>query len=79
VGMHDSDEAKTDLVTIRTFGSEAEATLAKSALEAFGIDCMIGSDDCGGQRPSLAMANGIRLIIRTGDVSRAEDVLTEIH
>ena len=79
MGMHDSDEAKTDLVTIRTFGSEAEATLAKSALEAFGIDCMIGSDDCGGQRPSLAMANGIRLIIRTGDVSRAEDVLTEIH
>jgi len=79
VGMHDSDETKTDLVTIRTFGSEVEAILAKSALEAFGIDCMIGSDDCGGQRPSLAMANGIRLIIRTGDVSRAEDVLTEIH
>ena len=79
MGMHDSDETKTDLVTIRTFGSEVEAILAKSALEAFGIDCMIGSDDCGGQRPSLAMANGIRLIIRTGDVSRAEDVLTEIH
>jgi hypothetical protein len=73
-----SDEATPDLVTIRTFASESEAMIAKSALDAFGIDCTLGSDDCGGQRPSLAMSNGIRLVVRAGDAGRAEDVLSNV-
>jgi hypothetical protein len=72
------DEAAPDLVAIRTFASESEAMIAKSALDAFGIDCTLASDDCGGQRPSLAMANGIRLVVRTGDADRAEDVLSNV-
>ena len=72
----DSEEAKPDLVTIRTFISEFEVIVAKSALEAAGIDCMISRDDCAGQRPSLSMANGIRLIVRFDDIKRAEEVLT---
>ncbi len=69
-------EDNSNLVTIRIFASESEAEIAKSALEAFGIDCMISRDDCGGQRPHLIMGEGIRLVIRSGDVRRAEDVLT---
>jgi hypothetical protein len=71
-----SDETESDLVTIRTFASESEANLVKSALEAFSIDCMISRDDCGGQRPSLTMAQGIRIVIRSEDTDRAEEVLT---
>jgi len=71
-----SDETKSDLVTIRTFISEFEAIVAKSALEAAGIDCMISADDCAGLRPSLSMANGIKLIVRSDDVGRAEEILT---
>jgi hypothetical protein len=65
-----------DLVTIRTFTSESEVNIAKSALEAFGITSMISRDDCGGQRPSLTLAGGIRLIVRSEDSGPAEDVLT---
>ena len=68
----------SELVTIRTFSSESEAMIAKSALEAFGIDCTLGSDDCGGQRPSLTMANGIRLVVRSSDADLAEDVLANV-
>jgi hypothetical protein len=68
----------SELVTIRTFSSESEALIAKAAVEAFGIDCTLISDDCGGQRPSLTMANGIRLIVRTGDAPQAAEVLNNV-
>jgi hypothetical protein len=73
-----SDEAMLDLVTIRTFSSESEAMIAKSALDAFGLDCTLGSDDCGGQRPSLTMANGIRLVVRADDADQAVEVLNNV-
>ncbi len=64
-----------DLVTIRTFGNEFEANLAKSALDAFGIPAMLSHDDCGGQRPHLAIGGGIRLLVRSGDAEEAQEVL----
>jgi hypothetical protein len=71
---NDSD----DLVTIRSFSSESEALIAKSALDAFGIDCILSSDDCGGQRPHLALVNGVRLFVRSEDFGQAEDVLANV-
>jgi hypothetical protein len=65
-------------VTLRTFASESEAAVTKAALEAFDIDCVLSSDDCGGQRPSLAMANGIRLIVNVRDIDAALDVLANV-
>ncbi|HEY3935839.1 MAG TPA: hypothetical protein VGL97_00285 [Bryobacteraceae bacterium] len=70
-----SDATRDNLVTIRTFMSEFEADITKAALEAFEIDCMLIRDDCGGQRPHLTMGAGIRLVVRSGDAKRAEDVL----
>jgi hypothetical protein len=64
-----------DVVTIRAFISESEAAIAKAALEAFGIECMLSRDDCGGQRPHLLLGAGIRLLIRSEDAERAEEVL----
>jgi len=68
----------SELVAIRTFCSESEAMVAKAALISFGIDCTTASDDCGHLRPSLTMANGIRLLVRTEDASQAEDVLSNV-
>lgn len=68
----------SELVTIRTFSSESEAAIAEAALKAFGIECATGSDDGGGQEPSLTMANGIRLMVRGGDAARAQDVLANV-
>jgi hypothetical protein len=71
-------ESKTkepDLVIIHTFTSELDADIARGALEAFGIDCMISTDDCGGQRPHLAFSNGLHLLVRAEDAQRAADVL----
>jgi hypothetical protein len=70
------DDRNSDLATIRTFINELEANLAKSVLEAAGIRCMLSRDDCAGQRPSLTMANGIRLIVNSSDASWAKQVLT---
>ena len=71
----DSDATERDLITIRTFASESEADIAKAALESFGIDCMLSRDDCGGQRPHLLIGAGIRLVTRSDDAERAEEVL----
>ena len=65
-----------ELVTIRTFGSRAEADLARSFLEAFGIECVVAADDCGGQRPALLMGRGVRLLGRSEDLERAEEALS---
>jgi len=66
----------SDLVAIRTLSSELEANVVKSALDAFGVECMISSDDCGGQRPPLALTQGIRVLVKAEDAERAEEVLT---
>lgn len=68
--------SEADLIVIRSFTTEVEADIAKSALQAFGVDCMISRDDCGGQRPHLAFSEGIRLLVRPADAERAEQVLS---
>jgi len=72
----DADSTKQDLIAIRTFLSESEADIAKGALQAFGIDCWLSHDNCGGQRPHLNMGEGIRLLVRSADSAPAEEVLT---
>ena len=64
-----------DLVTIRTFINAVDAELARSALEAAGIDAMLRADDCGGTRPHLWLG-GVEVVVREADLERAEEVLT---
>jgi Putative prokaryotic signal transducing protein len=71
----ESETTEIDLVTIRTFPSDLEANIAKGALKAFGIDCMLTRDDCGGQRPHLTLTGGPRLLVRSDDAQRAAEVL----
>lgn len=63
-----------ELVTVRTFINHFPAEIARSALEAAGIDAMIRSDDCGGLRPHLWMG-GVQLLVRADDRQRALEVL----
>ena len=65
-----------NLVVIRAFGSGPEADMAKSALEAAGIDAIIQADAAGGMRPHLAWARGgFKLLVREEDAEAAHSVL----
>jgi hypothetical protein len=63
-----------DLVVVATFVNNFEAEVARSALEAAGIDVMIRADDCGGLRPHLWMG-GVEIVVRREDAARAQEVL----
>lgn len=67
----------TDLVVVGTYLTGIDAELARSVLEAAGVDCMVRADDCGGLRPHLWMG-GIELLVRREDRERAEEILDSI-
>jgi hypothetical protein len=65
-----------DLVVARTFNSRPEANLAKSALDAAGIDAMVRADSGGDMRPAMAWAgDGFEVIVRAEDVEAAREIL----
>jgi hypothetical protein len=63
-----------DLVVVGTYLTGLDADLARSVLEAAGVDCMVRADDCGGLRPHLWMG-GIELLVRREDRDRAQELL----
>jgi len=66
----------SDLIVVHTFNNRPEADLAKSALEAAGIDAMVQADDGGGMRPAMAWAgSGLHLLVRAADVEVAREIL----
>jgi hypothetical protein len=70
-GFHDEVER----VTIRTFSYRDSAELARSNLEAHGIQCWVNADDCGGMYLNLTAANGVRLVVFTSDAEEAAAIL----
>ncbi len=66
-------------VVIRTYASEALASIADSRLRFEGIEAHIQKDDCGGAYPSLHMCGGVRLLIKAGDLEDAERILNEME
>ena len=62
------------LVRVRTFLNRQEAEIAKSALAAAGIECLIRADDAGGLRPDL-QGRGVDVLVRAGDMEEADRVL----
>jgi hypothetical protein len=67
------DEVKT--VTIRTFTSHDAANIARSNLEAHGIECWVNADDCGGWYTNLTAPGGVRLSVRASDAEAAMALL----
>ncbi|HEU0055162.1 MAG TPA: DUF2007 domain-containing protein [Longimicrobium sp.] len=68
-----------DLVVVRTFMEDVSAHIARSALEASGIDSIILRDDAGGMEIGLTFSNQIRLVVRREDAEEALRVLDEIE
>jgi hypothetical protein len=65
------------LVVVQSYGSRTEADLAKGALEDAGIQAMIQADTAGGMREHLAWSGaGFRILVREGDATVAQEVLT---
>jgi Putative prokaryotic signal transducing protein len=66
-----------NLVVVQSYGSRAEADLAKGALEDAGIHSMIRADTAGGMREHLAWSGaGFQILVREEEVTVARDVLT---
>jgi hypothetical protein len=65
------------LVAIRTYVNHFEADVAKTALDAAGIESMIRSDDCGGTRPHLWLG-GVQLLVRPEDAGEAASILDTV-
>ncbi|MFO7652336.1 MAG: thiol peroxidase [Candidatus Krumholzibacteriia bacterium] len=64
----------SDLVTVASYGSESEALVARSRLDAAGIDAMVESHD-GGAYPDYQLQMGASVRVRPEDVGRAREVL----
>ena len=65
-----------DLVVIQTLNTEPEADVAKSVLEAAGMEATIQADAAGGMRPDLASTGrGFRVLVRDQDAATARQLL----
>jgi Putative prokaryotic signal transducing protein len=62
----------SDLISVSTFRSTADALIAKGILDEAGIESMIQSDNAGGMYPALA---GADLLVRTEDAEKANALL----
>ena len=68
---------RSKLAVVDAFASQVEADLAKSLLDAAGIDAMIQADTAGGMREDLAWSGaGYKVLVRKEDAAAARDVLT---
>jgi hypothetical protein len=71
------DWVGASFTTVATFMTDIEAKLAKSALEAADIPCVMHRDDCGGLSPRLAFSQGIQLVVPSADAKRAARILAK--
>jgi hypothetical protein len=62
----------TDLVTVSTFRSMADAQIAKGVLDEAGIESLIRSDNAGGMYPAMA---GAEILVHADDVTEATETL----
>jgi len=70
-----SETDHPQLVVVRTYTSHVEADLARTALEAAGIESMFTSDDEGRQSPGLGFTRGTALLVRSEDAEDADEIL----
>jgi len=64
-----------NLIAVATFGSHIEGDLARTALEAAGIESMLRDDGGGGQYPNLAFSEGVALLVNEEQAQAAREVL----
>jgi len=64
-----------EVVVIKTFSSETEATMAQQVLQESGVRSFVLKDDAGGMEPHLQRTAGVRLVINRADIERASEIL----
>ena len=64
--------SSSDLITISTLRSTADARVAKGVLDEAEIESMIRADDAGGMYPAIS---GVELLVRSEDAEKARDAL----
>ncbi|HEY7288935.1 MAG TPA: hypothetical protein VH583_03785 [Vicinamibacterales bacterium] len=64
-----------DLVVVKVFPNRVEADVAKSALDAAGIESMVLSDDAGGLQPGLWESRGVAVVVQRDHQHAAHEVL----
>jgi hypothetical protein len=67
--------SEAELVSIETFNTRLDASVALGALRAAEIHAVISADDAGAVYPG-GMMQGVRLLVRADDVERAKEVLS---
>lgn len=75
--LPEDDVEYRPFVTVQTYHSRQDAELGKSFLEDRGIDAVLETDDAGGASPGLAFTQGVRLLVKTEDVQKAEELFKE--
>jgi hypothetical protein len=68
-------DSETGLVVLRTYNNQFDADLARTTLEAAGIESIFRSDDCGGRGPNLSFIRGIDILVRSADAEDARAIL----
>src|SRR5882757_11047126 len=72
----DSFHDEVKWVTLRIFSSHDTANIARSNLEAHGIECWINSEDASGMLPNLTAPGGVRLSVRASAAEAAMPLLS---
>ena len=77
IRAYDITMQHTKLIVVQSYGSRAEADLAKGALEDASIQATIQADTAGGMREHLAWSGaGFQILVREEDATLARDVLS---
>jgi hypothetical protein len=66
---------ESELTTVATFSTRAEADLAQDHLRVEGVDAFVFDDMTAGVMPYLAGPSGIRVQVPTEQVTKAREVL----
>ena len=67
-----------ELVVIKIFSNETEATMSQQVLQESGVGGFIAKDDAGGMEPHLQRTTGIRLVVNRADAERAQEILNTL-
>jgi len=70
----------SDWLCVRTFRDRIAAEAAEAVLRGAGIETSIRVDDAGGAAPYIAYTTGgARLMVRTADATRAQELLQDMQ
>jgi hypothetical protein len=67
--------ADDEVIVLRKYSSEVEATMAHLVLEAHNIPSAVMRDNAGGMIPSMAILYPVRLAVRREDADEARRIL----